>query len=176
MDERWQGRVEVRQSPIHGLGVFAVRAFHAGELIFVRDETRLVTADNPLNAAKGEVEHHCDWLWDGIQVLLPSPDCYVNHSCAPNSNVIWRDDVGHNVALREIEEGEEITHSYSVNLHGGLSWQCNCGSERCIGVVPGSFFVLPIERQAELAPLLANWFIAEHRDEYEAFRRRADLI
>ena len=39
--------VEVRESLIHGTGVFVTRDFQAGELIYKRDETRLVTPANP---------------------------------------------------------------------------------------------------------------------------------
>ena len=81
--------VYVAPSSIHGLGVFAARDFAAGELIFIRDETREVSNDQPLLA--GENEWHCDWLEDGRQVLLPAPERHVNHSCEPNSNVRWQD-------------------------------------------------------------------------------------
>lgn len=38
----------------------------------------------------------------------------INHSCIPNTNFVWREDLGQQVviAVREIQEGEEITDSY----------------------------------------------------------------
>src|SRR5262245_30306995 len=118
--------VEVRPSAIHGLGVFAARSFITGELILIRDESREVTVQNPLREELGEHHWHCDWLENGRQILLPSPERHFNHSCDPNSYVRWVDGVAQNLALRAIAQGEEITHSYSVNLSGGRSWECNC--------------------------------------------------
>ena len=39
---------EVRASAIHGQGLFATRNFAAGEVILVRDESRVVDAAHPL--------------------------------------------------------------------------------------------------------------------------------
>jgi GNAT superfamily N-acetyltransferase len=60
-----------------------------------------------------------------------------------------------------------------VDLWGGDAWDCNCGSARCLGRVPGSFYKLPLERQIELMPRLDEWFIRDHPVEYEALRRAA---
>jgi hypothetical protein len=151
----WQDRVFVAASPIHGLGVFARRAFAAGETILVREE-RPVTAEQPLDAAKGEFEYHCDWLEGGRQVYVGYPERHI-------------------VALRAIRSGEEVTGNYSIDLWAGESWLCGCGSARCLGVVPGDFFSLPLDRQIELSPLLSDWFVHEHLEEYRSFRVRAGL-
>jgi SET domain-containing protein len=174
VSQGWQDAVYVRTSPIHGLGVFARRNFATGETILVREE-RPVTPEAPLDEASGEYEHHCDWLEDGRQVYLGFPERHVNHSCDANAFLRRRDGTGAIVALRPIRAGEEITNNYSVDLVDGQSWRCSCGSERCLGTVPGEFFALPLDRQVELAPLLADWFIAEHRDAYASLLRKAGL-
>ena len=51
--------VEVRGSPIHGKGVFSMRGFDPGETILVIDDSRVVDDAHPLDASKGEFEHHC---------------------------------------------------------------------------------------------------------------------
>ena len=79
------------------------------------------------------------------------------------------------VALRPVRVNEEITSHYAINLWGGTPWQCCCGAESCIGTIPGSFFELPLTAQIELSPLLAPWFVAQHRREYEAFLQETGL-
>jgi len=166
--------VYVKTSAIHGLGVFARRTFATGETILVREE-RPVTLEQPLDPDKGELEYHCDWLEGGRQVYLGYPARHINHSCDPNAFLAERDGLHHIVALRPIRPNEEIVDSYSVNLWDGEAWQCNCGSERCLGTVPGDFFSLPLDRKIELSPLLMPWFIAEHRDLFRAFLAEAGL-
>jgi hypothetical protein len=175
VNDRWRDRVYVRDSKIEGMGVFARRNFATGETVLRRGRARLVTAKRPLNATKGELERHCDWLWDGRQVYLPYPDRYVNHSCDPNAFLRWHGREAEYVALRPIRVHEEITHHYSLDSSGEVVWRCNCGSERCLRDVPADFFALPLDSQIELLPLLNDWFIREHRDEYTALRERAGL-
>ena len=174
MAQDWQDRVQVKPSPIQGLGVFARRTFSTGEPILVREE-RPVTHDRPLNPARGELEYHCDWLEGGRQVYLGFPERHVNHSCDANAFVRFVDGVATIVALRPIRPNEEITNNSVVNMWGGEPWRCNCGSERCLHEIPGSFFELPLDRQIELSPLLAPWFIKEHREEYDRFLKLAGL-
>ena len=80
----------------------------------------------------------------------------------PNTYVVTRSDGRHVVALRPIARDEEITYDYLLNCHGGVVWECRCGSPRCRGVVPASFFDLPPDEQRRLRPLLDGWFVAEH--------------
>ncbi len=170
----WQEGVYAKTSPIHGLGVFARRAFSTGETIMLRYE-RPVTADAPLDEARGEFEHHCDWLEGGRQVYLGFPERHVNHSCDANSFHKRSAGVTHLTALRPIRRGEEITDNYCVDLSDGQPWQCACGSQRCLGTVPGDFFALPLPLQIELQPLLSEWFVAEHARQYQALLREAGL-
>jgi len=174
MREGGPSDVYVKSSPIHGLGVFARRTFATGETILVRDE-RPVTLEQPLDPAKGEFEYHCDWLEGGRQVYLGYPARHINHSCEPNAFLSERDGLHHIVALRPIRPNEEIVDNYSVNLWDGEGWECNCGADRCLGTVPGDFFSIPLDRKIELSPLLAPWFIAEHRDQYRTFLQEAGL-
>src|SRR5688572_9745861 len=108
--------VYVDRSSIHGLGLFAAKDFIVGEVILVRDESRIVTPEQPLREADGELASYCDWGENGQQVLLSWPERYINHSCQTNSFVRWVDGKACNFALQPIRTGEEITHNYCVNL------------------------------------------------------------
>ncbi|HLF71652.1 MAG TPA: SET domain-containing protein [Dehalococcoidia bacterium] len=174
MNERWRDRVYVKESPIDGLGVFARRNFRTGEIVLVRGEMHPVTPEAPLDEAAGELEQHCDVV-DGSQVYLAFPDRHVNHSCDANTFLRFEKDSVSYIALRPIVAGEEVTQSYSVNLNHGAPWECNCGSERCLGAVPGDFFELPIPIQIELMPLLADWFVRARAAEYDALKKEAGL-
>ena len=175
MAQGWQGSVYVKDSRIHGLGVFARRNFSEGETVLVREE-RPVTAEQPLDEARGEYQHHCDWLEGGRQVYLGFPERHFNHSCDANTFArLTPGGVREVVALRPVTRDEELTSNYSIDLWDGKAWECNCGSQRCLGLVPGDFFSLPLERQADLRRFLSQWFIDEHAQEYEAFCERAGL-
>lgn len=165
--------VRVGNSGIAGLGVFAARPFAAGETVLALDDSRVVDDTHPLDAAAGELAHHCDYLAGGRVVLMPAPERYINSSCEPNSCVVTRDDVRHVVALAAIAAGDEVTYDYLINCHGGVVWQCRCGTGRCRGTIPASFFDLPADEQRRLRGLLDGWFVAEHADRLRALDQEA---
>ena len=165
--------VVVAESKIHGAGVFAKRDFAPEEVILAIDDTRVVDDEHPLREEFGEMSYHCDYLAGGKVVLMRSPERHINSSCDPSAFVKTIDGVRHVVARRRIGAGEEITCDYIIDCHGGIVWQCGCGSRRCRGRIVSSFFELPLQLQMEYLPLLNPWFIEEHREKVEALRRQA---
>jgi len=159
--------VDVRPSPIEGSGLFAARAFRAGERIRRVNIAREVTPDAPLREDLGERADHCDYP-DGKVVLVGFPDRHINHSCDPNAYAVYDVAATFFVARRAIAPGEEITCDYNVNITGGTAWPCRCGAARCRGTVAGDFFLLPTEIQREYLPLLAPWFVRRHRGRLDA--------
>lgn len=155
--------VEVRQSAIEGLGIFAARRFRSGERIRRVNVVREITAASPLREDLGERHDHCSYP-DGKVVLFGFPDRHINHSCDPNAWEQFEGDESYFVARRDIAPGEEITCDYNVNIAGGTAWPCRCGAARCRGLVAGDFFLLPGEWQQEYRPLLAGWFVRRHRE------------
>jgi SET domain-containing protein len=96
--------VEVRDAGSKGRGVFARRAFRAGEFVFRRRHVNVVTADDLDRLDDWERMHLCELGFDRFAVLAP-PGCYLNHSCDPNA-------MRHGVkvfAWRPIAAGEEVT-------------------------------------------------------------------
>ena len=153
--------VEVRPSPIEGLGVFATRRFAAGELIRRINVVREVTPETPLRPELGEQADHCDYP-DGRMVLFGVPDRYLNHNCDPNAWTRYDADGCCLVARRDVQSGEEVTCDYNINITGGTAWPCHCGAARCRGTTTGDFFLLPLEIQREYRPLLADWFVRRY--------------
>ena len=156
--------VEVRASPIEGLGVFALERVVARERVRAIAIEREVTRDAPLRPERGERPQHCPCI-QGRWLLYASPDRHYNHSCDPNAWQRFAGDQMEIVARRTIEPGEEITVDYLINNAGGYSWPCHCGAARCRGETGTSFFALPESFRREYHPLLAPWFVAAHERE-----------
>ena len=153
----------VAPSKTHGLGVLAAREYAPGSNVLVIDDRRVVDDQHPLQPELGEHEYHCDYLADGLVVLMQVPERYINSSCDPNTYVKTIDWQRHVIAKRMIYYGDEITYDYIINCHNGEVWDCNCGSQKCRKTIPSSFFELPIEDQIANLPYLDDWFISEHR-------------
>ncbi len=153
--------VEVRRSPIEGLGVFACERVPAGARVRTIAIEREVTRETPLRPERGERPEHCPRI-RGRWLLLASPDRHYNHSCDPNAWKRFAGDAMEIVARRTIEPGDEITLDYLINNAGGDSWPCHCSAARCRGETGTSFFALPEEFRREYRPLLAHWFVAAH--------------
>lgn len=155
--------VTVKESPIKGLGVFSQRRIAKGERIVAIDDSRLVTDEFPLDASKGELEYHCDYLAGGRVVLMQFPERHINHSCDPNTFVKTILEIRYVFALRPIAAGEEITYEYCINGFGDTLWECNCKSRRCRNIIHSDFFHLPYDLQVEYLPLLDSWYIEAYK-------------
>ena len=60
-----------------------------------------------------------------------------NHSCDPNCETDIIKGHVYLIALREIEEGEEITYNYCFDLEFFEDHPCLCGSKDCVGYIVG---------------------------------------
>jgi SET domain-containing protein len=114
----------VGASPIHGVGVFAIRAIPKGvdplKSLVPRDEIELTSADLKgihKNVLK-QMEMFC--FFEGDQILaaahgLNTVDMaiYVNHSKDPNMELIAP---GKFKTLRPVKEGEELSLDYDITF------------------------------------------------------------
>jgi hypothetical protein len=155
--------VYVDLSLIHGKGVFTIFNIKEGERILKIDDSRIVTDDNPLKLEKGEYEHHCDYLGNGVVVLLQEPERYINHSCDPNVFIRQVAGVRYVYAMRNIDAGEELTFDYCINGYGDSVWQCNCSSPKCRKTIHIDFFHLPQEKQFDYLQYLDTWFLRKFK-------------
>ena len=112
--------LEVRESAIEGLGVYALRSFSPSEQIHTVNVVREITHEAPLRPERGERADHCDYP-AGRVVLLGAPDRYINHSCDPNAWVRYTATACDLIARRVINIGDELTCDYSINVTGGSS-------------------------------------------------------
>ena len=160
-------KVLLQNSPINGTGVFAAVDIPPGAPILKIDDSRVVTAANPLHPEAGEYERHCDYLAASKVVLMQLPERHINHSCDPNSFVRTLNGDRYVLALRALRAGEEITYDYCINGFGDTLWECQCGSARCRKLIHSDFFHLPHALQVEYLPLLDNWYVEEFWEKVE---------
>lgn len=108
-------KVEVKDSPGKGLGVFATNYILAGEVI---EECHLVTLPIP-NGEPSDmlIDYRFNWPQDSEtqeQVIPFGNGCIYNHN--DNNNAIWRDHPRYKafqfVAIKDIHPGEEICTYY----------------------------------------------------------------
>jgi hypothetical protein len=70
-------------------------------------------------------------------LLSPEHLQYINHSCSPNA--FFDVDNFKLIALRQIDEGDEITFFYpSSEWEMSEAFKCNCGETNCLGSISGA--------------------------------------
>ncbi len=165
-------KVEVKQSLIHGMGVFASKDIARGEVVLRVDDSRIVDDDNPVREDLGESPDHCDCLYGGTTILMGEPERYINQSCDPNVFVYSVNRIRFVLAMRDIPAGEEIAYDYAVNAVDGDVWTCGCGTSNCRGRHKCDFFSLPEVRQLEYLPFLDPEFASLHKDKIQNLLNR----
>lgn len=147
--------LEIRKSKIAGNGVFTNKKISKGETIhFLNGE--LCSLEEVLRRVNEGKEEESDPLGIDEEKYLDLDEVSrtFNHSCNPNAYIRGKNEL---VAMRDINEGEEITYDYSTTMNdneekitnaGRELWtcKCNCGSENCRGIID-QFKTLPKERQ-----------------------------
>lgn len=132
--------IVVKNSSVHGQGVFAARDILAAEVIIDWDECSEVLTERDIEKLSFEERKRVSFL-DGQHILFKPPACWVNHSCDANARGRNRQDV----AIRAIKAGEEITVDYVVEKVPGLNLRCTCGLSNCRG-----FLVVPTPENTHL--------------------------
>jgi uncharacterized protein len=137
---------EVRNSEIHGRGVYATR-FIAAEEKIIEYVGEIIDKDE---SGKRGVEQHEKAVKTGdaavyIFNLTKKYDIdgnfpwnvarLINHSCEPNCEA-WQ--TGKRIfihALRDIGEGEELTFDYGFDVECYEEHPCLCGRGGCVGYI-----------------------------------------
>ena len=134
---------EIRESPMQGLGAFAVQPIRAGLRLIEYAGQRLTPAEADARYPDVEGERHHTFLFaiDDDVVIDAALDGnaarFINHSCDPNCDAvidagrIWID------TIREVATGEELAYDYAYVLEERHSpaakrrFPCHCGAVRC---------------------------------------------
>ncbi len=133
-------RVELRPSPIDGIGMFASGRIVKGQPVVIWGGT--VFTEEEIREGKAR-KHSVAEIGEGLYLAAgrggqESPDDFKNHSCDPN---VWMDDEVTLAAMRDIAAGEELTADYamwSTDPNWTLPGSCGCGSRLCRRAVTGN--------------------------------------
>jgi hypothetical protein len=138
-------RFVVRNSGIHGKGVFALTAIPAGTRLIEYKGERLTEAKVDKRYAHDDKPHTFLFALDHGMVIDATNGGnsarWINHSCAPNCEAVDDDDRIYIETLRAIRPGEELSYNYSIELeekHTAAKkrlYQCRCGARRCKGTI-----------------------------------------
>lgn len=121
--------VIVKESRIHGKGVFALRDFKKGEVVLDWSDSPVLTPEEAEEVP--DEEKKFIYYGEGKLMMIKPPARFVNHSCDANTFIR---DCG-DIAKRDIKKGEEITEDYSEENNPHLRIECNCGSSKCRDVI-----------------------------------------
>ncbi|MDH3598716.1 MAG: SET domain-containing protein-lysine N-methyltransferase [Candidatus Tectomicrobia bacterium] len=153
-------KTEVRESPIHGKGLFAVAPIPKGDIVCVKGgyifNRQTLNAVAPL-LGPAEIQIGDDLF---IGPLRPEDRdgsmLFSNHSCEPNigvqGQIIY-------VALRDIRPGEELTHDWATTDDDHYEMTCRCGADNCRGVITGQDWRKP-ELQEKYRGYI-SWYLTE---------------
>ena len=147
--EKKRRRIVVRNSSIHGRGVFALRRIPKGTRI-IEYEGKLIT-DKEADRRYSRVHEHSPhtmlfsleggWVIDATR--RGNSARWINHSCAPNCDI---EEEGQRIfieARRDIRLGDELTYDYNLQIgekHTKTAKRehaCFCGARRCRGTMLG---------------------------------------
>lgn len=144
-----------------GYGAFVAKQFKNGEdlivndnLDYLRDEmTREVAIQKGYNINKDCFEHRPGYY------LAPEGniDDFMNHSCCPNTGLIFENDRYLLRAITNIEKDDEITYDYSTYTFCETDvFDCLCHCTNCRKVI-GPFADLPKALQDKYSKLGVTW-------------------
>ncbi len=149
-------KTEVRESPIHGRGLFAIADIDKGDVVVVKGGHIISRAQlREITPQLGPVEIQ---IGDDLFIAPVTPEeressmLYSNHSC--ESNLGLRGEITF-IALRDISAGEELTHDWALTDDDDYSVECHCGTARCRGTLTGKDWQL-----SDLQQRYAGYFSA----------------
>src|SRR6266496_5626366 len=149
-------KTEVRESKIHGRGLFATTDIAKNEIVAVkgghiisREELREITPR--LGPVEIQINDHL-FIAPVAEEERESSMLYSNHSC--DANIGMRGEITF-VGMRDIHAGEELTHDWATTDDDDYSVKCNCGSPKCREILSGKDWQRP-----ELQQRYAGYFTA----------------
>lgn len=147
-------KAEVRQSAIHGKGLFAKETIAAGEIVAVKGgyiltSERWAILEPRLGPADIQISEEL-FIAPTSQDQRDGCMLYINHSCDPNIAIQGQIVV---VAMRDIGVGEELAFDWATTDDDNYVMECNCGSPNCRGTISGQDWM-----NKELQEKYRGWF------------------
>ena len=126
----------IKSSSLHGAGVYTTAPIKQGTLILEYTGPRLTAKECEGMYADTEVTYL--FAMDDQNVIIDGfgMAAFVNHTCDPNCETDQIDDRIWIIAMRNIEQGEELTYDYNLfDGDPGEEAPCYCGLKGCRGTM-----------------------------------------
>ncbi len=139
--------IKVRNSKVHGNGVFAARKIPAGARIIEYQGKRITEKQAEKRFGQDpENPHHTFFFSLESGKLIDGGDegndaRWINHSCEPNCEAQEEKGRVFIHAMRDIARGEELNYDYGLVIDEKMSkalkkaYECRCGSAECRGTM-----------------------------------------
>jgi SET domain-containing protein len=157
--------IEVRNSPIHGRGVYAkTRIVKGGRIIeYLGDRVSHAEADRRYELKADDDGHTFLFIVDNRTVIDAgvggNEARFINHGCNPNCETVTEDRRIFIEATRTIQPGEELCYDYqlvweSTDDPADLKlYDCRCGAKNCRGTMLDP---VPLDKQKKVAKAKAK--------------------
>jgi len=148
-------KTEVRESKIHGRGLFATTQIGKDEVVAVKGGHIVdrKTLREQVSPRLGPVEIQIDedlFIAPVTEEEREGSMLYSNHSCDPNLGM--RGEITF-VAMRHVRVGEELTHDWATTDDDDYSVECKCGAPNCRMILTGKDW-----QRGELQARYASYF------------------
>jgi SET domain-containing protein len=137
--------IEVRHSPIHGYGVFALRRIRKGTTVieYLGDRVSHAQADARYEDKDAKDNHTFLFTVDSKTVIDAGTNGnearFINHACDPNCESSVFEKRVFIEAIRTIQPGEELAYDYQIQRDPDDApdvdqvFACRCGASSCRG-------------------------------------------
>ena len=149
----------IKDSGIHGRGLFAARQIKSGEFIteylgeiidkkesnrrgLAREEASKVSGDGCVYIFELDENRDLDGDFEYNDARL------INHACRTNCEAVMEGDKIIFYATKDINQDEEILYNYGYTLEHFLDHPCRCGFPECVG------YIVAVEDRKKLRRIL----------------------
>lgn len=131
-------KTEIRNSSIHGKGLFAKAPIEQGEIVAVKggyilNQQKWAAIESELGSAEIQITEKL-FIAPVHRDQKEGAMLWTNHSCDPNialqGQIVF-------VSMRDISANEELTHDWATTDDLDYKMRCNCGSDNCRGIITG---------------------------------------
>ena len=137
----------MRNSRVHGLGVFALRRIRKGTRVieYLGERISHKEADRRYDEKQANDNHTFLFIVDSRTVIDAGVEGnaarFINHTCGPNCESVTQNRRVFIEAIRTIEPGEELAYDYQIEWDPADPpdideiFACRCGSPGCRGTM-----------------------------------------
>lgn len=131
-------KTSVKRSRKEGNGLFAISKIYKDEIVAIRsghvvdiEEAKIL--DQKIGDFSLQIADEF-FICPKTRNEIDDVALYINHSCEPN---IGMDGQINFVAIRDIQEGEELCLDYAMAMTTKYKMECKCGAPNCRGTITG---------------------------------------